>query len=105
MSPWSAAPIVAMVALMTYVMRSGVIVALAARPIPIPIERALRNVGPAVLAALAINLAAGGEGGPNLELAEFAALVSTGLVAWWRKNLIVTLLVGMAALWLVSAIA
>lgn len=104
MSSWSAAAIVAMVAVMTYVMRAGVIVALADRTIPIPIERALRNVGPAVIAALAINLAAGGEGGPNLELAEFAALVATGLVAWWRKNLIVTLLVGMAVLWLVSAI-
>ena len=69
MSAWSALAIVLMVGTMTYVMRAGVILALAGRAVPVPVERALRNVGPAVLAALAINLAAGGEGGPSLELA------------------------------------
>ena len=104
MSTWSAIAIVALVAVMTYVMRAGVIVALAERTIPVPVERALRNVGPAVLTALAINLAAGGESGPSLELAEAAALVVAGGVAWWGKNLIWTLLAGMATLWLLTAL-
>ena len=61
-------------------------------------------VGGFVLAALAINLAAGGEGGPHLDLAEAAALVAGGLVAWRRKNVLWTLVVGMATLWAVSAL-
>lgn len=104
MSPWSAIVIVAAVAVMTYVMRAGVILVLADRPIPVPVERALRYVGPAVLAALAVNLAAGGDGGPSLEVAEVAALVVAGGVAVWRRNLIWTLLAGMATLWVLTAI-
>ncbi len=102
MSAWSAILIVLMVGVMTYSMRAVVIVAMANRTIAPSVERALRSVGPAVLAALAINLAAGGEGGPNLEVAEAIALVVAGGVAWWRKNLILTLLAGMATLWLAT---
>ncbi len=104
MSAWPSILIVAMVGVMTYSMRAVVIVAMADRTIPPSVERALRSVGPAVLAALAINLAAGGEGGPNLEVAEALALLVAGGVAWWRRNLIVTLLAGMATLWLFSAL-
>ena len=104
MSTWSAIVIVLVVGVMTYVMRAGVIVALAGRTIPVPIERALRYVGPAVLAALAINLAAGGEGGPSLAVAEAAALLAAAVVAVWRRNLIWTLLTGMTTLWVLSAL-
>jgi len=99
---WASIALVAMVGVMTYSMRAVVIVAMAKRTIPAPIERALRSVGPAVLAALAINLAAGGESGPSLEAAEAIALLVAGGVAWWKRNLIVTLLAGMTALWLVT---
>jgi branched-subunit amino acid transport protein len=101
----AASALVLIVAFMTYAMRAVVIVALAGRSIPVPVERALRNVGPAVLAALAMNLAAGGEGGPQLEIAEAVALVAAGVVAVWRRSLISTLLAGMLALWIVSALA
>ena len=104
MSAVASIAIVLAVGVMTYAMRAGVIVALAGRPIPVPIERALRNVGPAVLGALAINLAAGGEGGPSLEVAQAAALIVAGSVALWRRNLIWTLLAGMATLWVLSAL-
>ena len=104
MSAWPSILIVAMVGVMTYSMRAVVIVAMANRTISPSVERALRSVGPAVLAALAINLAAGGEGGPNLEVAEALALLVAGGVAWWRRNMIVTLLAGMATLWLFSAL-
>jgi len=104
MSTWSAVMIVSIVAVMTYVMRAGMIVALADRPIPEPLERALRYVGPSVLAALMINLAAGGEGGPSLEIAEAAALIVAGGVAIWRRNLIWTLLAGMTTLWILTAL-
>jgi branched-subunit amino acid transport protein len=103
-SVWSALAITVMVGAMTYSMRAIVIVALADRPIPAPLERALRNVGPAVLAALAINLAAGGDGGPHLEWAEAAALVVAGAVAVWRRNILWTLAAGMATLLVVVAV-
>jgi branched-subunit amino acid transport protein len=103
-SGWSAMAIVVMVAVMTYAMRASVIVALAARTIPVSFERVLRQVGPAVLAALAMNLAAGGEGGPHIELAEVAALCTAGVVAWWRRSVIWSLSAGMSVLWLVDAV-
>jgi branched-subunit amino acid transport protein len=100
----AALAVVLVVGVMTYAMRAIAIVTLAGRTIPVPLERALRNVGPAVLAALAINLAAGGEsGGPSLSFAEAVALVVAGGVAWWKKNVIATVVAGMATLWLLSA--
>ena len=102
MSAWSSLALVVIVGLITYAMRASVIVATANRPIPRSAERALRSVGPAVLAALAVSLAAGGEGGPNLEIAEAVALVVAGVVAWTTRNLIATLVAGMAALWLLT---
>lgn len=105
MNTWTALAIVVGVGVMTYSMRAVAIVALAGRSIPAPIERALRYVGPAVLAALAINLAVGGDasGGPSVTLAEGAALVVAALVAWWRKNVLLTLVAGMITLWTLSA--
>ena len=104
MSAWSALAIVVMVAGITYAMRACVIVALAGRTIPLPVERALRNVGPAVLAALAVNLAAGGEGGPHLDVEVAVGLVAAGVVAWWQRSVIWSLLSGMTALWLTAAL-
>jgi len=102
-STWSAVAIVAVVGLMTYSMRAVAIVSLADREVPAWAERALRSVGPAVLAALTVNLAAGGEGGPSMEIAEVLALVAAGGAALWRKNLLVSLAAGMITLWVVSA--
>ena len=104
MSVWAAISIVVVVGLITYSMRAVAIVALANRSIPPSAQRALRNVGPAVLAALTVNLAAGGEGGPSIEVAEALALLVAGGVAWWKKNLILTLGAGMVTLWLASTI-
>ncbi len=104
MSVWSAIAIVALVAAMTYAMRASVIVALAGRELPVPVARALRQVGPAVLAALAVNLAAGGDGDVGIEVGELAALVVGGLIAWRTKNLIVSLLGAMTVLWTLSAL-
>lgn len=104
MNAWSALAIVVLVGAITYAMRASVIVVLAGRTLPVPVERALRNVGPAVLAALALNLAAGGEGGPQLDLDVAAALVATGVVAWWRRSVIWALTAGMVVLWTVGAV-
>jgi branched-subunit amino acid transport protein len=90
----------------TYAMRASAIVLFATRAMPAALERSLRNVGPAVLAALTVNLAAGSSSGgaPSVSVAEVAALLVAGLAAWWRKNLLVSLAAGMVALWLGLAV-
>jgi branched-subunit amino acid transport protein len=88
----------------TYFARSGLILLLADRALPAPVERALQNVGPAVLAALTVNLAVGSAGVGGVEVAEVAALVVAGVVAVWRKNLIWTFVAGMATLWILGAL-
>jgi branched-subunit amino acid transport protein len=103
-SPWTAMAIVVVVAAMTYGMRAVAIVTLAEREIPVAVERVLRNVGPAVLAALAINLAAGGEDGSGLRWVEAVALVATGVVAWWRKSVLWSLGAGMVTFWILIAL-
>jgi branched-subunit amino acid transport protein len=94
------------VAVGTYLLRAGPALLLADRDLPGPVRRALRNVGPAVLAALVVvSVAATGNGeGTGVEVAELAALVAAGGVAWWRRNLIWSFVAGMAALWIVLAI-
>lgn len=88
----------------TYAFRGGLILVLAGRQLPGAIERALQHVGPAVLAALTVSLAVGGNGDVGLTTAEFAALAVAAGVAWWRKNLVWTLVAGMATLWVVTAL-
>ena len=105
MNNTSALAVVVLVAAATYLMRGGIIVGLAGRDLPPAMVRALSYVGPAVLSALAINLAAGGEGGPHLAIAEVAALVVGGGVALWRKSLIEMLAAGMVTLWVLSAVS
>ncbi|TVR28150.1 MAG: AzlD domain-containing protein [Ilumatobacter sp.] len=88
------------IALGTYLLRAVPALLLADRELPVPVQRALRNVGPAVLAALVVvSVASTADGGIEVEVAEVAALVAAGVVAWWRRNLIWSLLAGMAALW------
>ena len=88
----------------TYFARSGLILLLADRTLPVVIERALANVGPAVLAALTINLAVGEGGVGSIALAEAAAIGVACAVAVWRKDLISTFVAGMLTLWILSAI-
>lgn len=91
-------------ALGTYFARSSLILLLADRSLPASVERALQNVGPAVLAALTINLAVGSEGLGGVQFAEVAALVVASGVALWTRNLMWTFAAGMATLWLVGAV-
>ncbi len=84
--------------------RSGLILLLADRALPASIERALQNVGPAVLAALTVNLAVGSDGLGGVEFAEVAALAVAGCIAVWRKNLIWTFVAGMVTLWVLGAL-
>ena len=105
MSTWESLAIVIVVGVTTYAMRAAAILALADRTISPSAARLLRYVGPAVLAALAINLAAGGgPDAPSLEVAEAGALIAAGVAAWFRKSVIWSLVAGMATLWLLTAV-
>lgn len=104
MSTSDALLVLAVAALGTYFARSSLILLLADRTLPVGIERALTNVGPAVLAALTINLAVGSDGIGSVEFAEVAAIVVAAAVTVWRRNLIWTFVTGMATLWILAAI-
>ncbi len=99
MSTGAALVAVLVVAVSTYLMRASLIVLLAGVTIPPSIERGLRYVGPATLAALAMNLAFGGEGGLHVRWIELVALVVAGLVTAWRRQLIVSMVAAMLTLW------
>ena len=100
MSALAAISAVLTVGMITYASRAGLIVFLADRPLPANITRALRYVGPAVLSALTVNLIAGGQGIDGVEFVEVAALAAAIVVAALARNLIASLAVGMATLWL-----
>ena len=102
MSTGAALIVLTVAAVGTYFARSGLILLLAGRSLPEPVEQALANVGPAVLAALTVNLAVGTDGIGSIELAEAAALVVACVVAVWRSNLIWTFVAGMATLWILG---
>lgn len=104
MSTGAAFLVLAAAALGTYFARSSLILLLADRTLPVTIERALANVGPAVLAALTINLAVGSDGVGSVELAEAAAIVDAAAITVWRRNLILTFVAGMVTLWLLAAV-
>lgn len=106
MSHSGAAIVLVACALGTYMFRGVVMLLLADRTISPVIERALQNVGPAVLAALTVNLAVSGGGGSGVEYVpiEMFSLVVAGAVAVWRKNLLWTLAAGMVSIWILSAL-
>jgi branched-subunit amino acid transport protein len=89
----------------TYATRASFVVGLAKRDLPAPVTRALRNVGPAVLASLVGSLLVGDTGlGGLAPSREMAALALAGLVAWRSRNVIWTLLTGMCAIWIFNAL-
>jgi branched-subunit amino acid transport protein len=100
MNALAATSAVLAVGAITYASRAGLIVFLADRPLPTNVTRALRYVGPAVLSALTVNLIAGGQGIEGVEFVEVAALAAAIVVAVVARNLIASLAVGMATLWL-----
>ncbi len=99
MSATAALVAVVVVAASTYLMRASLIVLLAGVTIPPSVERALRYVGPATLAALAMNLAFGGADGLHVGWIELVALVVAAAMTLWRRQLILSMVIAMAALW------
>ena len=74
--------------------------------IPFVIQRALRFVPPAVLSAIILPELVLRDGALDLSLgnARLIAGVIAALVAWRTKNVVLTIAIGMIALWVLSAI-
>jgi branched-subunit amino acid transport protein len=98
---------IAAMGIVTYVIRLSVIGAIGRIDIPPLVQRALRYVPPAVLSAIIFpellrpaGLLDISPGNPRL-VAGLLAIV----VAWRTRNVLLTIAVGMAALWLLQALA
>lgn len=90
--------------LVTYAIRLVPLLALERLPIPPRLKQALRYVPPAVLSAIIFPELLRPEGVLDLSLGN-ARLLAGGLAlltAWFTKNILLTIALGMAALWLLQ---
>jgi len=96
-SPWLT---VVLAGVGTYLIRASFVVALQDVEVPELVQRALRYVPPAVLAALSIPpvVAPGGQLGIIPPAPEFLAAIVAAVVAWRTKNLAATIVVGIPVL-------
>ncbi len=84
----------------TYLARSSFILAVGERRMPDAVERALRNIGPAVLAALTASLLT--SDGLGEYLTDVPEVIATGVgvgVAWWRRSFVAAFVAAIAVLW------
>ena len=70
--------------------------------VPLPLERALRYVAPAVLAALTLPAVLAPGGTIDLWNAFVPAAIVGGIAAWATKSIGAAILIGLPALWLVQ---
>lgn len=90
----------------TFAMRASFL-AFAHRMVRVPpqVHRILRQIPPAALAALVLPAFVRPEGHLDLLQARFAAGLLAALVAWRTRNAVLTLVVGMGALFVVQLVA
>jgi branched-subunit amino acid transport protein len=104
MNPWIT---VSVIGAGTYLIRLSFIGVVGARRMPAWFERALKYVGPAVLAALSIPAILLVEGSVDVTPAGNPAVlasVAAGISAWRTRNIAVTFVVGMGTLWVLQAV-
>ncbi len=89
----------------TFVLRV-LFIALADRvaEVPAPLQRALRFIPPAVLAALVAPAVAMDRGSLDLVDPRVGAWLLAAMVAWRTKHVLATILVGMGGLWVLRAV-
>ncbi len=94
--------LIAGMALVTFSIRYPVLALLSKIPLPENVFRALRFVPPTVLTAIiapALFLP-NGQFSISLDNAQLYAGLAAILIAWRSKNLLITILLGMAVLWI-----
>ena len=105
MSAWL---IVIGVGLGTYAARLSFIGILGSRRLPVPLERALTYVAPAIFAALTLPAVLLRDGTADVAATtnpRFLAAVIAALVAWKTRSVVAVTVVGMGALWLIDYVA
>lgn len=92
--------------LVTFAIRFSLIGALGKVALPPLLVRGLRYVPPAVLSAIIVPelVLTGGQVDLSLGNARLVAGVLAAVVAWRTKNVILTVIIGMAALWILTAL-
>lgn len=103
MSALEVAVVLGLIALGTYAARALPILLLAGRVLPVPVQLALRNVAPAVLAALIVISVSPSRSPAEVTMGrwpEVAAVIAAGVVARWRRNLLWAMVAGLVTLWL-----
>lgn len=92
--------------LITFALRASFIAFSDRLKLPFVVQRALRFVPVAVLPAIVVPALVFREGGLELTLSneKLLAGVLAGIVAWYTKSIIWTLLAGMVALWTLQAV-
>ena len=90
----------------TYALRLSLIVLLEKREIPPLVQRALRFVPPAVLSAIIFPEMFRPNGVLDVSLSNprLIAGLLAALVAWRTKNVLLTIVVGMGALWVMQLV-
>lgn len=88
----------------TYLARGALILAVGERTLPEPVEQALGNVGPAVLAALTTSLlVSDGVFDYLTDLPKLAGTLVAIIAALKRLNILAVLALGMATFWIVGS--
>lgn len=89
--------------LVTFGARYPVLALFGRIPLPNSVFRALTYVPPAVLAAIifpAVLMPDGAHVFISLQNAPLIAGLAAALIGWWRRNLLLTIVVGMGTLWI-----
>jgi branched-subunit amino acid transport protein len=99
-------PVLAVAGLVTFATRLSFIALLAGVEVPPILKRALRYVPPAVLTAIVFSEVLVRGGAPDLSPRNLRLVASAiaALVAWRTRNVLLTIAVGMAALWIAEAV-
>jgi branched-subunit amino acid transport protein len=89
----------------SYAMRAAMLVLVGVRPLPPRVDRALRHVGPAAIAALIAAMVFTRAGAVHpLPTAELAAIVAGFLVVRRTGNVVHAIVLGMPTMWLLAAL-
>ena len=86
----------------TFLLRLSFIAIFGSVEVPHLLERALRYVAPAVLAAIAVPAVAASGGSYDLWNAFVPAAVLGGLAAWKTRSIGAAIVVGMPTLWIIQ---
>jgi branched-subunit amino acid transport protein len=98
--------IIAAAGVVTWLLRASFITLAGSRELPEGAQGLLAHARPALLSALlaTATIGSGGAAGGLVLLPKIAGVAVAGVVAWRRRNLAVTLLVGFAGYWTARAV-